>query len=980
MSSRRLSVLVAPVKLFLLFFLLGFCCSEVIAQSTTVGSMIGTVTDSTSAPVPGTKITLTSPALQVPSLTTTSDGEGKYKFLDLPSPGVYKIQFEHDGFQTYVRTDVHLGLGFNARLDAPLVIGTTSETIEVVGRNPVIDTQSVAGTTTLQQEEIRTLPRGKGLLDLLPLASGVSLLGKPDVGDSNLASDQDIITYGVIMYPSLELEGINITSDHFYTTSVYFDAFSLAESEFKTTGNTAEVATAGVNMVSVMKSGGNDFHGGAEGSYENSAFQSNNITQELRSQGLGFTNPLDHYADGSADLGGRILRDKLWFYGGWSKQTVTQGLTGFVSGPNSAGCYLCADAPAAFQTTSLSQFNLKGTYQLNPATKVISAWQHSQKYVSAGAGATTRPLQSTYIQHAPANMWKVEVQNAPNEHLLINLVGGYGGYTARFTDHPGTDVVGNPASVEASTGLSLGAYPTPYTQPNYSYQVRGLATYIPSHPFAGGTHEFTIGSFEQWQAKDTAYRENAYGDYQLNFLNGAPTTIQTYNMPLDSINKQTNQSLFATDQWKMKRLVLSLGVRYERYHAYYPTQSKSQGQFSAASTSQGADVATWNDVVPRVGATWDITGSGKSVLKGSFGMFGDTFGAATAGNFNPVSLVTTTYKWAGPCAVTSYINNSYLNTSCDYTPGSVDMSTGSAAYISASGGSNLVVNPDLKQDKTYEYTVKFEHELAPNMSLNFTYVYHLITNRFFTLESTSNPPAASGSIAGAYYQLSVSRPYTAWSIPVTQKDALTGAQVTIYTYPTSYAGAAFNKVTYANAPSDRSDNYHTFLVEFTKRYSRRWNSLVSFWATKNHEWIQAISNSPNDDRFPIDNTWNWEGRANVMYRFPLNFDGSLVYRVQSGFPGQRTEVFGSIPQVSTVTLRMEPYGAERGPVVGLLNARLSKNFHLGGSRNLEVFGQAFNLLNSSPATTTSYLTGGTFGHATAVLSPRVGRIGAEFHF
>ena len=65
----------------------------------------------------------------------------------------------------------------------------------------------------------------------------------------------------MLLEPTLDVEGINITTSHDFNTATYFDTYSLAEVEFRTSGNNADVAFPGVNMVAVMKSGGNSFHG-----------------------------------------------------------------------------------------------------------------------------------------------------------------------------------------------------------------------------------------------------------------------------------------------------------------------------------------------------------------------------------------------------------------------------------------------------------------------------------------------------------------------------------------------------------------------------------------------------------------------------------------------------------------------------------------------------------------------------------------------
>src|SRR6202011_3828793 len=144
--------------------------------------------------------------------------------------------------------------------------------VEVTTSAPVVDTVSTAGAATLQQQEIAEAPKGLGLQELLPMSAGVSLQGKPDVGDSNLAARSAIITYGVLSEPYLQVEGINVTSSHDLDTAVYFDSLSFAETEFKTSGTNADVPFAGVNMVAVMKSGSNDFHGTALGDWESPSF------------------------------------------------------------------------------------------------------------------------------------------------------------------------------------------------------------------------------------------------------------------------------------------------------------------------------------------------------------------------------------------------------------------------------------------------------------------------------------------------------------------------------------------------------------------------------------------------------------------------------------------------------------------------------------------------------------------------------------
>lgn len=132
-------------------------------QAAASASITGHVTDQTGAPVPVTLVAVTSPALQVASVTTVTDQEGNYQVLDLLAPGVFKINFSHSGFQTFVRADLNVSVGFAARVDVMMKIGAVEQTVEVTGSSPVVDTVNTTGGTTLQLAEIQETPKGLGL-------------------------------------------------------------------------------------------------------------------------------------------------------------------------------------------------------------------------------------------------------------------------------------------------------------------------------------------------------------------------------------------------------------------------------------------------------------------------------------------------------------------------------------------------------------------------------------------------------------------------------------------------------------------------------------------------------------------------------------------------------------------------------------------------------------------------------------------------
>lgn len=929
------------------------------AQTSTLGNIIGKAADETGGVLPGVTVTATSPALQVPNVTTVSDAEGNYRLRDLPAPGIYRVVFELPGFQSIAFDGVNLTAGFTARIDAGLKVSTVSETVEVSGQSPVVDTVSVSGVSSIQLERLESIPLGLGIQNLLPMAAGVSLQGPPDVGDSQLANRQRIVTYGVALTPTLEFEGINSTTARQGNTALYLDFYQVEEASFKTSGNNADVAFGGVHQQMIMKSGGNTFRGSVEGDYENKRWQSNNVSKDLAARGFTVTNPTTRYYDFNADLGGFLIKNKLWFYGGASKQEIDQLQIGYVAGPNAAGCWTCPDAPPGTVIRILKQQYSKFSWQASQATKVIGTFVHAEKVTPFFGFNSTTPQPSTRVQSQPTRTWKVGVQNSLNSRTFIDSAVGFCCYWTHYTPQPGTAVAGNPASQELANNVltgPLGAIPGTVSE---RLQARSSVSY------AAGEHQLKVGVDMNWERQDST-RPNEYpsGSYTLIFNRGVPAEIRTYNTPTNPIDRLYSQAAFVTDTWSLGRVSLSYGVRWERYHNFYPDQVKAAGQFSVEQRFQGADVLTWTDVVPRIGMNWDVTGDGKTSLKTFFGIFGDTMGADFSQTYNPNAEVTTRYRWSGPCKATGFNNVSFTqpNTSCDFVPGSVDFSTGSKDYISATGGSNTVPNPDLKQNKNYEASVRLDRQLVANVGVGFAYVYHRHTNWYDT-----------GVV-------NVGRPYDVWNVPVVLADPFNGQPVTIYTYGPAYDGAAFNQNKVVNAASDRFDDYHSFELTASKRFSRKWNMSSSFWTTKTHEWIRATPTSPNDDRFPIRDIWAWEARADANYRFPWDLNTSINVRAASGQKGQRTQSFSdSRIRQGAVTLRMEEFGAQHGPVVPVTSFRVAKKFRTSDRHAIDVNFSVFNLINSSAPVSISYLSG-TFGRITDILAPRVARIGLEFSF
>jgi hypothetical protein len=246
-------------------------------------------------------------------------------------------------------------------------------------------------------------------------------------------------------------------------------------------------------------------------------------------------------------------------------------------------------------------------------------------------------------------------------------------------------------------------------------------------------------------------------------------------------------------------------------------------------------------------------------------------------------------------------------------------------------------------------------------------------------------------VAGTYGNVKFLRPYSAWNIPITRTDpgpdgttgtADDGGPVQFWDFDPAYRGAAYEPTSPTNRDGAHDDTYKGFELTLTKRQSSGWMALGSFQMIKNHVWngLSATPSSPNDEFFAMDNTWDWSGKLMGSYRAPYEVTVSGLYNFLAGVPRQRTYTFRSVPNAVNVTLPLEELGAQRDPAQHVVNIRAMRPINMGGGRRLSLSMEVFNLFNVNTATTVRYVSSSTYGAISAILPPRIARIGAEFTF
>src|SRR5688572_27168005 len=288
---------------------------------TTTATLSGVVRDPTSALVPNTQVTVTNPDSGTRRVTTT-DAEGRYVVTNLP-PGQYEVRAERMGFRTAVQNGVVLTVGGTTIVDLAVQVGTLNEVVEIVHREPLVETTRAELSRVVDRQSIESLPIiGRNFVDFVKLSTNVAP-GRENVGGG--AFKEPDLGVGVAAAPRLTFGGQSELStlilvdgaDNIQTFTGLPRATPSQEAaqEFRILNSTflGEYGRAMGGFVNIVtKSGTNQFSGSAYYFGMNDALNADPILSGL--------NPVLRQNQYGATFGGPIARDKTWFFGNYEGQ------------------------------------------------------------------------------------------------------------------------------------------------------------------------------------------------------------------------------------------------------------------------------------------------------------------------------------------------------------------------------------------------------------------------------------------------------------------------------------------------------------------------------------------------------------------------------------------------------------------------------------------------------------------------------------
>ena len=412
------------------------------AQTTDRSGIEGKVADQGGGVLPGVSVTIASPALLGGDRTTVTNAEGGFRFTALPA-GVYQVTIELAGFAVKKR-EVRIDTGFVATLSETMSVEGVQESLTVTAESPVVDIRTTAVSTNLGKEALEQLPTSRSMWQVMNLAPGLRVSGA-DVGGTAVGTQQGYANYGTSSGGNKPtLDGVDTREDA-TGAGFYYDYGALQEVQIKAMGNDAEMATPGTQFMGILKSGGDQFHGSGYFAWETPSLQSDNVTDELRAKGVKDGNPLEAYRDGNADLGGPILKRRLWFYGSYRNQYIKQGVLGYSASPGPDNLPATSDDVPGYYEVTLTNITGKLTGQIGSNHRFSGFVQAQEKdYPERNANAF-RYQESTWHQIFKPLAGKAEWSWVVSDRTYVNAFVGRWKYDTdainRTEDAPAYDTV-----------------------------------------------------------------------------------------------------------------------------------------------------------------------------------------------------------------------------------------------------------------------------------------------------------------------------------------------------------------------------------------------------------------------------------------------------------------------------------------------------------------------------------------------------------
>ena len=798
-------------------------------------SLTGVVRDSSGAVMPGVTVEAASPALIEKVRSTVTDGAGLYRIVDL-RPGTYSLTFSLPGFTTVQREGIQLSGAVTLTIPAEMRVGALQETLTVTGETPVVDVQNARTQTVLDADVIAALPATRAYGALLNTIPGVT------VDNNGLAITPTMTFFSSHGGPSNEGKmtingmGVGAASGGGGVGTLIYDTNNADEMSVFVAGGLGESDTGGPVVNLVPRSGGNNFSGQSFYSTAGKWSSGSNVNDFLRGIGIREAGGVISSYDVSTSLGGPILRDRIWFFGGYRKILTAQGVEGIFGNVYALDPahwdYLRDDSISVRDVQGRDVYQVRFTGQVTPRNRV--SFSQENQYRCQGSTVTSsadgcRQRGSDWVAMGSTTLspeasdryfdfpyWLTQGTWTSTVSSKLLLEAGF----SRLA-YPGGAGTGSPDGarnlIQVREQAAIDGHPANFgyrgmDTTGASYQNiknwRGSASYVT------GAHNLKVGYQGGYQRIDTGLITGNTGDSQLTyrFNNRVPNQF-TFRLPdWRQRNATMTSALYVQDTWTRGRLSMQGALRYDRAWSWSPADGNGTTEtspFNAAPIQfeRTPSVDAYNDISPRGGAAYDVFGTGRTAVKVSIGRYlAPATNDAPYNTNNPASRIVNNASRNWQDGNRNYvIDCDVLNPAAQSTVGgdTCGALTGNALNFGKAGNNLTQVNPEILHGwgvrrYDWQWGVSLQQELIPRVSLDVDY-----NRRWF------------GNYTVTDNRVRIPSDYEPWTILAPQDDRLPGGggyPVTVYTPTAAAAGLA-------------AQNYVTFETDFGPARTHYWQGV-----------------------------------------------------------------------------------------------------------------------------------------------------------
>ncbi len=426
------------------------------AQGGISGTIAGVVKDTSGAVVPGVSVEAASPVLIEKVRQAITDSEGRYTIIDL-RPGLYSVTFTLTGFSTVKREGIELTANFAANVNAEMRVGSLEETSTVSGQSPTVDIQNVVQKTTVSREVLDDIPIGKTFVNMASLTPAVIIAGQAvqDMGNGGDRSASMQVHGSRTAESQIDQDGMPIHNGLARgggQFGFYNNDGSTQEMMIETGGMNAEHEIAGTRANIIPKEGGNTFRGTVYGNITGSKLQSNNLDSNLIARGLTSVNTNNKLWDFNPNGGGRLIRDRLWFYMAFRDWGINNNVANLYANATPTALFYTPDPTRrGLDVAEHVSANTRLTMQASPKNKVNLFYEFQYScfcYAYARSSLVSNEAQG-YYRHRPQYLIQSSWSNPVTAKVLLEA-----GFTLAANDFHGYRQPGVTSDLTAITDLS----------------------------------------------------------------------------------------------------------------------------------------------------------------------------------------------------------------------------------------------------------------------------------------------------------------------------------------------------------------------------------------------------------------------------------------------------------------------------------------------------------------------------------------------